>query len=55
MCQDYMRSIVQDVDPKVLEKAGVKLVVIGCGDPGMIKSYNGQYSNPHLSPLQLTL
>lgn len=42
MCQDYMRTIVRDVHPEQLEKAGVKLVVIGCGDPGMIKAYNGQ-------------
>ncbi|KAG8842628.1 hypothetical protein FRB96_004950, partial [Tulasnella sp. 330] len=56
MCQDYMRTIVRDVHPEQLEKAGVKLVVIGCGDPGMIKAYNERifkspyplYVDPHL-------
>ncbi|KAG9028321.1 hypothetical protein FRB95_006594 [Tulasnella sp. JGI-2019a] len=56
MCQDYMRTVVKDVRPEQLERAGVKLVVIGCGDPGMIKAYNERifkspypfYVDPHL-------
>lgn len=36
-----MRTIVDDLNPRVLEAEGVKLVLIGCGDPAMIKSYNG--------------
>ncbi|KAG8891973.1 hypothetical protein FRB99_003203, partial [Tulasnella sp. 403] len=40
MCQDYMKSIVKDMNPWLLERAKAKLVVIGCGDPAMIRSYN---------------
>ncbi|KAG8894958.1 hypothetical protein FRC01_012655 [Tulasnella sp. 417] len=40
MCQDYMKSIVKELEPGRLAQARVKLVVIGCGDPAMIRSYN---------------
>ncbi|KAG8954133.1 hypothetical protein FRC04_000353 [Tulasnella sp. 424] len=40
MCQDYMKSIAKDLEPGRLAQARVKLIVIGCGDPGMIRSYN---------------
>ncbi|KAG8984695.1 hypothetical protein FRB90_005155, partial [Tulasnella sp. 427] len=40
MCQDYMKSIVKELEPGRLAQARVKLVVISCGDPAMIKSYN---------------
>ncbi|KAG8892473.1 hypothetical protein FRC00_011999, partial [Tulasnella sp. 408] len=40
MCQDYMKSIAKELEPGRLAQARVKLVVIGCGDPGMIRSYN---------------
>ncbi|CAE6393917.1 unnamed protein product [Rhizoctonia solani] len=39
LCQDYMSSIVHLTEPSLVEKAGVKLVIIGNGSPGMIKSY----------------
>ena len=39
---DYMRSIKEQVDPDVLNKAGVRLVVISNGSPGMIKSYSSE-------------
>jgi len=66
MCQDYMASIVQQLDTKLVDEAGVKLVVIGCGDPAMIKSYNTKilkspfelYTDPFLklhSALGMTL
>ena len=34
-----MRSIVQDIDPSMLQAANVQLVIIGCGDPAMLKYY----------------
>lgn len=40
MCQDYMKSIVKELEPGRLAQSRVKLIVIGCGDPAMIKSYN---------------
>ncbi|KAH7342098.1 AhpC/TSA antioxidant enzyme-domain-containing protein [Rhizoctonia solani] len=39
LCQDYMSSIVHLTEPSLIQKAGVKLVIIGNGSPGMIKSY----------------
>ncbi|CAE6427890.1 unnamed protein product, partial [Rhizoctonia solani] len=39
LCQDYMSSIVHLTEPSLVEKAGVKLVIIGNGSPSMIKSY----------------
>ncbi|CAE6443463.1 unnamed protein product [Rhizoctonia solani] len=39
LCQDYMSSIVHLTEPSLLQKAGVKLVIIGNGSPSMIKSY----------------
>ncbi|CAE6497100.1 unnamed protein product [Rhizoctonia solani] len=40
LCQDYMSSIVHLTEPALVQKAGVKLVIIGNGSPNMIKSYN---------------
>lgn len=37
-----MQETVKEMDPDALEKAGVKLVVIGCGNYGMIKAYSGE-------------
>ncbi|KDN34854.1 hypothetical protein RSAG8_12086, partial [Rhizoctonia solani AG-8 WAC10335] len=37
--QDYMSSIVHLTEPSLVQKAGVKLVIIGNGSPSMIKSY----------------
>ncbi|CAE6478702.1 unnamed protein product [Rhizoctonia solani] len=39
LCQDYMSSIVHLTEPSLVQKAGVKLVIIGNGSPSMIKSY----------------
>ncbi|CUA67264.1 hypothetical protein RSOLAG22IIIB_07311 [Rhizoctonia solani] len=39
LCQDYMSSIVHLTEPALVQKAGVKLVIIGNGSPNMIKSY----------------
>ena len=38
-----MQSIVRTVDPELLKTSQVKLIVIGCGDPAIIKSYNGSF------------
>lgn len=38
-CQDYVRSISNSVSPETLKKKGVDLVLIGNGEPGMIKAY----------------
>ncbi|KAG9040389.1 hypothetical protein FS837_000716 [Tulasnella sp. UAMH 9824] len=66
MCQDYMKSIVKELEPGRLAQARVKLIVIGCGDPAMIRSYNDKivkspfemYTDPKLilfSALGMTL
>lgn len=39
LCQDYMFSVTDNVDPKMLKDADVNLVVIGNGSYNMIKSY----------------
>jgi AhpC/TSA antioxidant enzyme len=41
-CMDYIRSIKEQVDPDVLDKAGVRLVIISNGSPAMIKSYSSK-------------
>ncbi|KAG9315046.1 transmembrane amino acid transporter protein-domain-containing protein [Chiua virens] len=39
LCQDYMFSVTDNVDPKMLKETDVNLVVIGNGSFNMIKSY----------------
>ncbi|KZP31752.1 hypothetical protein FIBSPDRAFT_724158, partial [Athelia psychrophila] len=39
LCQDYMFSLTRLVEPAMLKKAGVKLVVISNGSHGMIRAY----------------
>ena len=39
MCQDYLASVMRDVDHAALARSGVRLVVIGCGSYGLIRSY----------------
>ncbi|KAG0700275.1 hypothetical protein DFH29DRAFT_807833, partial [Suillus ampliporus] len=39
MCQDYMFSIANTVDPEVLKQSGINLVIISNGSYNMIKSY----------------
>ncbi len=39
MCQDYIASIMRDVDHAALARTGVRLIVIGCGSYGLIRSY----------------
>ncbi|KAH8117951.1 hypothetical protein DFH11DRAFT_1503507 [Phellopilus nigrolimitatus] len=38
-CQDYVRSITSDVDIEALEKAGLKIVIVGLGSPSLIAPY----------------
>lgn len=44
---DYMREIVTEMDPDALEEVGVKLIVIGGGDPRKIKAYSRECSRSH--------
>ncbi|KAH9944866.1 AhpC/TSA antioxidant enzyme-domain-containing protein [Amylocystis lapponica] len=46
LCQDYMSSVTRAVDPEELKRAGVDLVFIGNGSPGMIKSYRQIFHTP---------
>jgi hypothetical protein len=39
LCQDYLTSIMRDADHAALLRSGVRLVVIGCGSYGLIRSY----------------
>ena len=39
MCQDYLTSLMRDVDHGALAQSGLRLVVIGCGSYGLIRSY----------------
>lgn len=39
MCQDYMSSISNTIDPRVLRQSGINLVIISNGSYNMIKSY----------------
>ncbi|KAI0283744.1 hypothetical protein BC826DRAFT_920416 [Russula brevipes] len=39
MCQDYLASVMRDVDHAVLARSGIRLIVIGCGSYGLIRSY----------------
>lgn len=39
-----MRSIVDNAPKDALDRAGVKLIIIGCGSPAMAKAYKGAQS-----------
>ena len=39
---DYMQSIKEQVDPNVLDRTGVRLVIISNGSPAMIKPYSSK-------------
>lgn len=45
-CQDYMLHSVAKLDPEVLEKHNVKVVVIACGGWKTIKSYRSLFKCP---------
>ncbi|KAG2141163.1 uncharacterized protein EDB93DRAFT_640310 [Suillus bovinus] len=46
LCQDYMFSITNTVDPQVLKQSGVNLVIISNGSYNMIKSYRQIFRTP---------
>ncbi|EIM90694.1 uncharacterized protein STEHIDRAFT_48803 [Stereum hirsutum FP-91666 SS1] len=46
-CQDYVSSIMHDVDHDALSRSGVKLVLVGCGSYGLIKSYRHIFDLPY--------
>ncbi|KAI0280578.1 hypothetical protein BC826DRAFT_1074398, partial [Russula brevipes] len=39
ICQDYLASVMRDVDHAALARSGIRLIVIGCGSYGLIRSY----------------
>ncbi|KAJ4468654.1 hypothetical protein C8J55DRAFT_403192, partial [Lentinula edodes] len=47
MCQDYMYSIGRNIDSKALERAGLRLVIVGNGGWQMIKSYRRIFKLPY--------
>ncbi|CAK5265699.1 unnamed protein product [Mycena citricolor] len=46
LCQDYMFSISRNVSPKVLDDAGVDLVIVSNGSFEMIKAYRKIFKTP---------
>ncbi|KAH9970550.1 AhpC/TSA antioxidant enzyme-domain-containing protein [Lactifluus volemus] len=47
MCQDYLASLMRDVDHSALAQSGLRLVVIGCGSYGLIRSYRQIFRLPY--------
>ncbi|KAH9954032.1 hypothetical protein BC827DRAFT_1144861 [Russula dissimulans] len=47
MCQDYLASVMREVDHAALARSGVRLVVIGCGSYGLIRSYRQIFHLPY--------
>ncbi|KAG2750151.1 hypothetical protein P692DRAFT_20734199, partial [Suillus brevipes Sb2] len=47
LCQDYMFSIANTVDPQVLKQSGINLVIISNGSFNMIKSYRQIFRTPY--------
>ncbi|KAF8492637.1 hypothetical protein F5888DRAFT_1618873 [Russula emetica] len=47
MCQDYLASLMRDVDHAALARTGVRLIVIGCGSYGLIRSYRQIFRLPY--------
>ena len=42
-CREYLSGIVRAADPIALERAGAQLLIVGCGDFNLIKSYRREY------------
>ena len=40
LCQEFLRSL-RRVDEKCYKSAGVEIIVVGCGDPSLIRRYKG--------------
>ncbi|KAI0306174.1 hypothetical protein B0F90DRAFT_1591744, partial [Multifurca ochricompacta] len=47
MCQDYLTSLMRDVDHVALLRSGVRLIVVGCGSYGLIRSYRQIFRLPY--------
>ncbi|KAF8269876.1 AhpC/TSA antioxidant enzyme-domain-containing protein [Lactarius quietus] len=47
LCQDYLTSLMRDADHAALSRNGVRLVVIGCGSYGLIRSYRQIFRLPY--------
>lgn len=47
LCQDYLTSLMRDADHAALLRSGVRLVVIGCGSYGLIRSYRQIFRLPY--------
>jgi len=47
MCQDYLTSLMRDADHAALLRSGVRLIVIGCGSYGLIRSYRQIFHLPY--------
>ncbi|KAH9998923.1 hypothetical protein BJV77DRAFT_940368 [Russula vinacea] len=47
MCQDYLASLMRDIDHAALARSGVRLIVIGCGSYGLIRSYRQIFRLPY--------
>jgi hypothetical protein len=41
LCQEFLKALAK-VDEKCYTSEGVEVVVIGCGDPGLIRKYKGE-------------
>ncbi|KAL8286206.1 hypothetical protein RQP46_004694 [Phenoliferia psychrophenolica] len=46
LCQDYISYLGTKITPAMLDEAGVKLIIIGCGDSAMIKPYRALLETP---------
>lgn len=46
LCQDYISYLGTRITPEALAAAGVKLIIIGCGDASLIKPYRELLSTP---------
>ncbi|KAI9439740.1 hypothetical protein H4582DRAFT_1813115 [Lactarius indigo] len=47
LCQDYLTSLMRDGDHAALSRSGVRLIVIGCGSYGLIRSYRQIFRLPY--------
>ncbi|KZV64734.1 hypothetical protein PENSPDRAFT_587900 [Peniophora sp. CONT] len=45
-CREYLSSVVRAADPAALERAGAQLLIVGCGDFNLIKSYRQTFRMP---------
>lgn len=42
LCQEFLHSL-RRVDEKCYASVGVEVIVIGCGDPALIRKYKGMF------------